>query len=106
MDYQKIPFNSQLRAEDSVSKVATFCKGVIREIPPNSRSSALSKIESLLERILDAMEAGDELSIPYQTIRSAQSSKTTEPARKESRQPDFVKFPGRSVQEAKKFGTK
>jgi len=106
MNYQQIPLNSQLHAEDQVPEAVAFCRGVIREIPPSARSSALSKIESLLERILDAMEAGDELSIPYQTIRSAQSSKTTESARRENRQTNFVKFPGRSVQEVKKFGTK
>ncbi|KAK3359637.1 Spo11/DNA topoisomerase VI subunit A [Lasiosphaeria hispida] len=64
-------------------------------IPCNgSGGGALSQIETLLESILDAISNGDELAIPYRTVRST---------RGEDRGGEVVRFPGRTAQEAKRF---
>lgn len=65
-------------------------------IPPCNSSGALSQIEGLLESIVDAISNGVTLEIPY---RDARSSSVRSRARAE-----VVRFPGRSIQEAKKFG--
>ena len=63
-----------------------------------SRGTALVQIENLLEGIVDAIHDGTELRIPYRTIRS------THAPQDEDRPGEFVRFPGRSVQEARRFG--
>ncbi|KAL2132113.1 hypothetical protein VTI74DRAFT_4202 [Chaetomium olivicolor] len=75
----------------------------IVHIPSSSRNSALSRIEDLLGSIVDAIASGDELIIPYQTIRSSQNAAETASAQRDGRAVDIVKFPGRTIQEAKKF---
>lgn len=75
------------------------------QIPFGSRDGALSQIETLLESILDAIIHDDELVIPYQSARSLQAGPGQVSARKDGRQLDVLRFPGRTIQEAKKFGT-
>ena len=78
--------------------------GHVVQVPPGSRHGALSQIENLLESILDATSNGDELVIPYQSVRSLQTGPGQVSARRDGRQLDVVRFPGRTMQEAKKFG--
>lgn len=74
-------------------------------VPSISRNGALPRIKSLLESVVDAINRGEELVIPYQTTRSPQSSQGSGAVERDGRQSDGVRFPGRTVQEAKKFGT-
>jgi len=70
-------------------------------IPPNSRlDGALSQIEELLESIVDSLADSEELTIPYRTARYGNASSS----QSEDRQNDFVRFPGRTIQEAQRFG--
>ena len=62
------------------------------------RGTALVQIENLLEGIVDAINDGTELRIPYRTIRG------THTPQDEDRPGDFVRFPGRTIQEARRFG--
>lgn len=68
------------------------------------RISALSRIEELLESIVDAITNAKELTIPYETIRSSQSGNALEPRLGSDRAANVVRFPGRTMQEVKKFG--
>lgn len=63
-----------------------------------SQDVALSRVEHLLESIVDAITNGTELIIPYRSSRSVDNSQS------EERPAEAVKFPGRTIQEAKKFG--
>jgi meiotic recombination protein SPO11 len=73
-------------------------------VPLTSHSSALAKIESLMESMLDAVIAGVELTIPYRTVRSAPAGPGIRSSQNHDRQSDIVRFPGRTIQEAKRFG--
>lgn len=57
-----------------------------------SAGTVISRIESILEAILDCVSEGKELSIDFVLNRSGHS-------------PQKVHFPGRNAQEATKFGT-
>ncbi|GAB1314589.1 endodeoxyribonuclease [Madurella fahalii] len=76
----------------------------IVQVPPESGNGALAKIESLLETILEAINTGVELVIPYQNVRSLPADTRLRSAQKNRRQSDGVRFPGRTIQEARKFG--
>ncbi|KAK3297443.1 Spo11/DNA topoisomerase VI subunit A [Chaetomium fimeti] len=73
------------------------------QIPLGTQTPAISQIEALLESIVDAVCTGNELVIPYQSIRSPNHGANSQPRHGESRPLDVVKFPGRTVQEAKRF---
>ncbi|KAK0652552.1 Spo11/DNA topoisomerase VI subunit A [Cercophora newfieldiana] len=69
-------------------------------IPPNGRhEEALSQIEGLLESIVDSLAEGEELTIPYRTARYGNDPSS----QLEDQQSNFVRFPGRSIQEAQRF---
>ena len=73
----------------------------------NSDNGALSKIEDLLESIIDALDTGSELVIPFRRPRPDAASQTQDLSQqRDARQVEVVRFPGRNVQEAKKFGEK
>lgn len=74
------------------------------EIPLGPRNNAVSHIERLLESILDAISDGNELRIPYKSTRPPPTSTGSAPNRRDDGQQDVVRFPGRTIQEAKKFG--
>ncbi|KAF4967263.1 hypothetical protein FSARC_5175 [Fusarium sarcochroum] len=57
--------------------------------------TVVARIEDILEQIIDAMSAGQELSIAFSTRRSSR--------RDANAQPEQVHFPGRNQQEAVKF---
>jgi hypothetical protein len=63
------------------------------------QETALEQIENLLEGIVDAISEGRELTIPFRTTRSPQAQ--------QGKEPDYnlVSFPGRTIQEAGRFGT-
>ncbi|KAK0754401.1 Spo11/DNA topoisomerase VI subunit A [Schizothecium vesticola] len=61
------------------------------------QETALEKIENLLEGIIDAISEGRELTIPFRTTRSPQAQQGDEP------NCDLVRFPGRTIQEARRF---
>ncbi|KAK4464739.1 Spo11/DNA topoisomerase VI subunit A [Cladorrhinum samala] len=70
----------------------------------NSDNGALSKIEDLLESIIDALDTGSELVIPFRRPRPDAASQTQDLSQqRDARQVEVVRFPGRNVQEAKKF---
>ncbi|KAK3308553.1 Spo11/DNA topoisomerase VI subunit A [Chaetomium strumarium] len=73
------------------------------QVPPSSQNGTLSLIENLLESIVDAISSGKELVIPYASVRSLQDGAVQTTNRRDARAVDYVRFPGRSVQEAKKF---
>ncbi|KAL2172499.1 hypothetical protein VTG60DRAFT_5253 [Thermothelomyces hinnuleus] len=74
------------------------------QIPFGSRTSALSRIEELLESIVDAITHANELTIPYETVRSSQNGAAEfEPQLGSDRAANVVRFPGRTIQEVKKF---
>lgn len=71
----------------------------------NSNDGALSQIEDLLESIVDALDTGSELAIPYRRSRSDAASQIQDLSqRRDARQSEVVRFPGRTIQEAQKFG--
>ncbi|KAK3377542.1 Spo11/DNA topoisomerase VI subunit A [Podospora didyma] len=70
--------------------------GIVTIPSKNSNDVALLRIEDLMETILDAIMEGNELFIPYRSVRSAQ-------AEGDSQKTSFVRFPGRNIQEVKKF---
>ncbi|KAK3996629.1 meiotic recombination protein rec12 [Cladorrhinum sp. PSN332] len=74
-------------------------------IPNNDvNEGALSQIEDLLESIVDAIEAGSELVIPYRSSRSDAANKSqAADQQRDARQSELIRFPGRNIQEAKKF---
>lgn len=59
--------------------------------------TAISRIESLLESVVDNISSAEMMSIRLLSRRNVQS-------RRERAVPTRVCFPGRSVQEAQKFG--
>lgn len=75
------------------------------QIPPGTRTPAISQIEALLESIVDAICTGNELVIPYRSVRSSNNDASSQSKNEENRSLDVVRFPGRTIQEAKKFGT-
>ncbi|CAP73361.1 uncharacterized protein PODANS_2_7480 [Podospora anserina S mat+] len=64
-------------------------------------NGALDRIESLLEAIVDAVTTGNEILIPYRTVRASRPGRSQGPPA--ARQAGVVRFPGRTIQEAKKF---
>ncbi|KAK0666403.1 putative meiosis-specific topoisomerase [Cercophora samala] len=62
---------------------------------------ALGRIESLLEAIVDAITTGNEISIPYRSVPASRHGQSQGPPSR--RQTGVVRFPGRTIQEAKKF---
>ncbi|KAK4224273.1 meiotic recombination protein rec12 [Podospora fimiseda] len=71
----------------------------IVSIPNNdANGGALAQIEDLLESIVDAIEAGSELIIPYRSSRTE-----VDPEQRDARHSELVRFPGRNIQEAKRF---
>jgi meiotic recombination protein SPO11 len=75
------------------------------QVPSNDlQDGALAQIEGILESMVDAVKDGVELSIPYRNIRSAQNGAALDSSQGEGSQNDEVRFPGRTIQEAKKFG--
>ncbi|KAK0636066.1 Spo11/DNA topoisomerase VI subunit A [Bombardia bombarda] len=70
----------------------------------NSCDDVIPKIEDIMESIIDAVNDGVELVIPFRSTRPAQAIRSTAPSEREGRQSDCIKFPGRTIQEAKKFG--
>lgn len=70
----------------------------------STRNGALSQIEHLLESIVDAIASGEELVIPYRSVRSTQNAPNPQPLEGTSRRAEVVRFPGRTVQETKRFG--
>ncbi|KXX77742.1 Meiotic recombination protein rec12 [Madurella mycetomatis] len=74
------------------------------QVPAESRNGALSKIENLLETILEAINTGAEMVIPYQSVRSLHADPDLRPTHRNRRPSDGVRFPGRTIQEARKFG--
>jgi meiotic recombination protein SPO11 len=77
----------------------------IIQVPSFSQNGTLSLIENLLESIVDAISNGEELVIPYASVRSLQDGAVQSSNRRDARPVDYVRFPGRTVQEVKKFGT-
>ncbi|KAK4235910.1 Spo11/DNA topoisomerase VI subunit A [Achaetomium macrosporum] len=75
----------------------------IIQVPSSSQNGTLSLIEDLLESIVDALSSGEELVIPYASVRSLQDGAVATLNRRDARAVDYVRFPGRTVQEAKKF---
>lgn len=75
----------------------------VQQVPFITPRGALSQIEELLESIVDAIDSGEGLVIPYQSTRSSQNG-TSAAAQKDVGQIDAVRFPARTVQEAKRFG--
>ncbi|KAH6640993.1 Spo11/DNA topoisomerase VI subunit A [Chaetomium tenue] len=73
------------------------------QVPPGTRTPAISQIEALLESIVDAIYTGDELVIPYRSVRSPNNGANSQSQHEENRPLDVVRFPGRTIQEAKKF---
>ncbi len=76
----------------------------VLQVPSGTRNGALSQIEHLLESIVDAITSGEELAIPYRSVRSTQNGTDTQPLQGAGRRADVVRFPGRTVQEATRFG--
>ncbi len=76
----------------------------VLQVPSGPRNGALSQIEHLLESIVDAITSGEELFIPYRSVRSTQNGPNSQSPREAGRRADVVRFPGRTVQEAKRFG--
>ncbi len=74
------------------------------QVPSGTRNGALSQVEDLLESIVDAITSGEELVIPYRSVRSTQHGPNTQPLQEAGRRADVVRFPGRTVQEVKRFG--
>ncbi|KAK3901430.1 Spo11/DNA topoisomerase VI subunit A [Staphylotrichum tortipilum] len=72
-------------------------------VPSAAPNPALSRIEHLLESVVDALATGRELVIPYQTVRSTQNGEDTQTPGHPDRPAEVVRFPARTVQEAKKF---
>lgn len=72
---------------------------------PGTQTPAISQIEALLESIVDAVSTGNELVIPYRSIRSSNNGEASQLHQGEDRPLDVVRFPGRTIQEAKRFGT-
>ncbi|KAK4250303.1 Spo11/DNA topoisomerase VI subunit A [Corynascus novoguineensis] len=85
------------------SSVSLLVESNIVQVPFMAQTPALSKIEELLESIVDAIDNGDEISIPYESIRSSQTGAEPEPQDGNDRPLNAVKFPGRTTQEVKKF---
>jgi hypothetical protein len=75
------------------------------QVPSVPERGALSRIEDLLESIVDALSNGTELIIPFRTARSLQNGANAPASQRDERQTDVVRFPGRTVQEVKRFGT-
>jgi meiotic recombination protein SPO11 len=75
------------------------------QIPPGTQTPAISQIEALLESIVDAVSTGNELVIPYRSIRSSNKGAASQSQHGGDRPLDVVRFPGRTIQEAKRFGT-
>ncbi|KAK4157192.1 Spo11/DNA topoisomerase VI subunit A [Chaetomidium leptoderma] len=73
------------------------------QFPSGTQNGAISRIEDLFESIVDAISSGDELAIPYQSTRSSQNGPSAVHPRSDARPMDVVRFPGRTVQEAKRF---
>ncbi|KAK4142312.1 Spo11/DNA topoisomerase VI subunit A [Dichotomopilus funicola] len=72
-------------------------------VPHQGQTSALSRIEDLFESIVDALDSGEELVIPYQNSRTPQNEQKGASSQ-QSREPfDVIRFPGRTIQEAKRF---
>ncbi|KAL2191401.1 DNA topoisomerase IV, alpha subunit [Thermothelomyces heterothallicus CBS 203.75] len=85
------------------SSVSFPAESDLVQIPFGSRTSALSRIEELLESIVDAITHANELTIPYETVRSSQNGAEFEPQLGSDRVANVVRFPGRTMQEVKKF---
>jgi meiotic recombination protein SPO11 len=62
---------------------------------PNA-GTVVTRIEGILAQIINALAAGQELSIPFSARRSTRRAANV--------QPEQVHFPGRNQQEAVKFG--
>jgi meiotic recombination protein SPO11 len=75
------------------------------QVPSVPERGALARIEDLLESIVDAISNGTELIIPFRTARSLQNGANAPASQRDERQADVVRFPGRTVQEVKRFGT-
>jgi hypothetical protein len=75
------------------------------QAPSGTQTPTLAIIENLLESIVEAISSGDELIIPYRTIRSSQNGANAPSSHVDGRQVDAVRFPGRTAQEVKRFGT-
>lgn len=84
--------------------MASGSQNIIREttrLGPRGRAvasgTAISRIESLLETVIDSITSAEPMSIQVLSRRSVQS-------RREQALPTRVHFPGRSLHEAQKFG--
>lgn len=73
-------------------------------LPRQGQTSALSRIEDLFESIVDALGSGHELVIPYQNSRSPQNGPKGASSQQNGGPFDVIRFPGRTIQEAKRFG--
>lgn len=85
------------RHQTDLPSSATITNNDTNTIIHNTNVGAVvSRIEGILEQIIDALAAGQELSIAFSTRKpSRQASNAT---------PEQVHFPGRNKQEATKFG--
>lgn len=100
--------DSQASDSFSTSNGVPLPAGVsnVLRVPAGTRSGALSQIEGLLEALVDAISNGDDLVIPYQSTRTYQNGANAVSSQGDGRPVDVVKFPGRTAQEAKRFGTR
>ncbi|KAK4039798.1 Spo11/DNA topoisomerase VI subunit A [Parachaetomium inaequale] len=73
------------------------------QVPGGTHTPTLALIEDLLESIVDAISSGDELIIPYRSIRSSQNGTNALSPQGDGRQVEVVRFPGRTAQEVKRF---
>jgi meiotic recombination protein SPO11 len=87
------------------SSVPPTVDSSVARVPSATPKGALSRIEDLLESIVDAIGSGRELVIPYQSSRSSQNRTNAASLQRDGHQANAVRFPARTVQEAKRFGT-
>jgi len=76
----------------------------VQLVPSAALSPALSRIEDLLESIVDALADGRELVIPYRSVRSSQNGDGAQARVGHDRQAEVVTFPARTIEDAKRFG--
>ncbi|KAK3685212.1 Spo11/DNA topoisomerase VI subunit A, partial [Podospora appendiculata] len=85
------------------SASGTIPSGLVTIPSRHSRDGALTQIEHMLECMIDAMNNGSELSIPYRSIRSTQGNPALTPSQREGHPNDMVRFPAQTLQETRKF---